>query len=228
MRLAALSALASLGLVSRLAILGPDPQLAPAVTLPRPSTPEVRRWRPRGQWSTVPLFLPGALPLTPLVLLAEPDPCRGSRLVPYPASLDLLDAARSGLRGELELLRQMRNLAREASNGALNTGDRVLLDEIYQSRIAALDATAQAVLLGDVALLNGSEDACLESVSGSAVFLDLLDATSAGLDLECHDCDLTTVSNAHATLARVEDALQVIDAHLMDLAALEQALATGP
>lgn len=227
MRLATLSALATLGLVSRLESLGPDPQRSPVFNVSRPSTPEVRRWRPLGQHGAVLLLLPGAPPLTPLVLLAEPAPCSGGRQVPFPVSLDLLDATQAGLRGELELLRQMRDLAREASNGTLNTGDRVLLDEIFQSRITALDATAQAIVLGDVALLNGSEDACLESASGSTVFLDLPDATSAGLDLDCHDCNLTIITNASSTLDHVESALDVVAESLAELAALEQALAAS-
>ncbi len=153
-----------------------------------------------------------------------PDVCGNSIHIPYRKGAGLSLVVTKALTADRRHLEVMRHLATEASDGALNTGDRAALDAAFQVRIAMVDSVSETTFW-DIPVMDGTVDIC---VDGVPVFFDLPDATDTALDLTGGSFDLTTVTNAAAALATVDQALDTVQQYRVEIRRDALALRDGP
>ena len=140
----------------------------------------------------------------------------GVRVVPYPLVRPFLLAVDGGLKKDQGALWQMRALASSASSGTLTTGQRTELNEVFQAQKVRIENVALATNFGDLGLLRGGDDVFLEGPPpGFLVFLDLPLATPGGFGLSY--TNLKTVTNASATLNRLDSAVAQVAQYRNDL-----------
>ena len=120
-------------------------------------------------------------------------------------------AAGDGLRAQQEGLVRLRELALQASNGALTGEQRAAIDEEARRLVGELDATARQTGFGGRSLLNGDARSMSLGIEGS-LELNINESTAAALGIGA--VDLTTpagASNAHealdAAVARLDENL---------------------
>jgi flagellin len=141
--------------------------------------------------------------------------------------ISLVQTAEGSL-GELSgNLTRMRELAVQAANGTLNTGDRAVLDEEFQALVSEIDRVASQTSFNGVTLFDGSTtsiDIQVGSESGETISITLQDSTVSGLGLSGANFDLTTVSNASAALNTIDTAIDTVSSFRGSLGAVQNRL----
>ena len=124
-------------------------------------------------------------------------------------------------------LTRMRELATQAANGTLNTGDRTALDAEFQELIEEIDRIADQTDFNGIQVLDGtvsSVDIQVGTESGESITLSFSDMTDAGLGLTSGSFDLTSASNASAALATIDSAIDSVTAYRGELGASQNRL----
>jgi len=124
-------------------------------------------------------------------------------------------------------LTRMRELAVEAANGTLNTGDRVTLDAEFQALIAEIDRIADTTKFNGIDLLNtstGSIDIQIGTEAGETIRIDLVDTSETGLGLDGAACNMTTLTTASDSLATIDTAITSTTSTRGDLGAAQNRL----
>ena len=127
--------------------------------------------------------------------------------------VSLTQSAEGALHEDNSNLIRMRELAMQAANGTLNTGDRAVLDVEFQALIGEIDRIAGAATFNGISLLNDA-NAILETQIGTEVGdviqIDLFDASAGALGLTGASFDVLTVTNAGNTLAQIDAAIDSV------------------
>ena len=129
--------------------------------------------------------------------------------------VSLVQTAEGALNEVNSNLTRMRELAVQAANGTLNTGDRVALNNEFTELIEEIDRIADQTNFNGIQLLDGSETSIAiqvgtESGETISVSLDDMTETASGLNLVGGTFDLTTVTNASAALATIDTAIDSV------------------
>ena len=107
-------------------------------------------------------------------------------------------------------LARMRELAVQAANGTLTTGDRATLDTEFQELIGEIDRIAGDTSFNGVSLLDGSAatlDIQVGIDSGETITLTMTDVTATTLGLTG---DLTTAANASTAMGAIDTAIDAV------------------
>jgi flagellin len=107
-------------------------------------------------------------------------------------------------------LGRMRELAVQASNGTLSTGDRATLDNEFQELVSEIDRIATQTEFNGVSLLDGSSATIGIQVgvnSGQTINLTMTDVDAAALALTG---DVTSVANAGTALGVLDSAIDSV------------------
>ena len=121
-------------------------------------------------------------------------------------------------------LTRMRELAIEAANGTLNTGDRATLDVEFQALIEEIDRIGQTTKFNGVNLLNtasGTLDIQIGTEAGETITINLVDTTDSGLGLTAAGFDLTTITNASGSLDLIDTAIMSVTSTRGDMGAAQ-------
>ena len=133
-----------------------------------------------------------------------------------------------GALGEVNTnLTRMRELAVQAANGTLNTGDRAALDNEFGELVSEIDRIADQTDFNGIQLLDGTETGVAIQVgteSGETLTISLSDMTETGLALTGGTFDLTTVTNASAALATIDAAIDSVTSYRGTLGAAQNRL----
>ncbi|HEX6886351.1 MAG TPA: flagellin [Planctomycetota bacterium] len=116
---------------------------------------------------------------------------------------------------------RMRELAIQASNGTLNTGDRAVIDVEFQALIAEIDRVANQATFNGINLFDGSTTTLTFQVgteSGESIDVTLEDLSSATLGLAI---DVTNATNAQAALDVIDSAVDTVSNLRGDLGAAQ-------
>jgi flagellin len=141
--------------------------------------------------------------------------------------VSLVQTAEGALAEVNNNLTRMRELAVQASNGTLNTGDRAALDNEFQELISEIDRIADQSDFNGIQLLDGSVagvDIQVGTESGETVTISLSDMTETGLSLDGATFDLTSVTNASAALATIDAAIDSVSSYRGSLGAFQNRL----
>jgi flagellin len=130
-----------------------------------------------------------------------------------------------GTLGELNSnLVRMRELAIQASNGTLNAGDRAIVDVEFQALIEEIDRVANQATFNGISLFDGSTsvlDFQVGTEAGETISVTLTDLSAATLGLST---DVTTATNAQATLDVIDAAVDTVSTLRGDLGAAQNRL----
>jgi len=139
-------------------------------------------------------------------------------------------APRDGLRGTVHHQERLRELAIQATNGTLNSGQRAHLQLFFETEALGIQDVAEAACHAGTRVLDGETDALLEGPPPThlPIFLHLPDATPTGLGLSSATFDVTTASNASAAIATLDAALDRVAEFRLDLQAARERLLTRP
>jgi flagellin len=116
---------------------------------------------------------------------------------------------------------RMRELAIQASNGTLNTGDRAVIDAEFQALVTEIDRVANQTTFNGVQLLDGSTTTLsiqVGSESGETIDVTFEDVTASTLAV---DTDVTDVTNAQAALDLIDTAIDTVSGLRGDLGAAQ-------
>ena len=110
---------------------------------------------------------------------------------------------------------RMRELAIQAANGTLNSGDRAGLNGEFLELISEIDRVAETTDFNGLDLLNdtsgtGTIDIQIGTESGEFISIATADMTDAGLGLTGASFDLTSVTNASAALNVIDTAIDSV------------------
>jgi flagellin len=121
----------------------------------------------------------------------------------------------------------MRELAIQAANGTLNSGDRAVIDTEFQALATEIDRDGSQTTFNGVNLFDGSTtslDLQVGAESGETISLSLENVTSTGLALSGATFDLTSASNASAALATIDTAIDSVSSFRGELGASQNRL----
>jgi flagellin len=121
---------------------------------------------------------------------------------------------------------RMRELAVQASNGTLNSGDRAVLDSEFQALVEEIDRVADQTTFNGVNLLDGSTSSLSIQVgteSGETIDVTFDDVTSSTLGV---DTDVTDVTNAQAALDLIDTAIDTVTSLRGDLGAAQNRISS--
>jgi len=127
-------------------------------------------------------------------------------------------------------LTRMRELAIQASNGTLNTGDRSSLDTEFQALISEIDRVAVEADFNGIHLLDGTQANVVFQIgteTGETITVSLTDMTKIGLGLNGANLDLSTVTNASAALATIDTAIDTVTSFRSKLGAAQNRLSSA-
>ena len=105
---------------------------------------------------------------------------------------------------------RMRELAIQAANGTLNTGDRAVIDVEFQALIAEIDRVASQATFNGINLFDGSTTTLTFQVgteSGESIDVTLEDLSAATLGITT---DVTNATNAQAALDLIDTAIDTV------------------
>jgi len=140
--------------------------------------------------------------------------------------ISLVQTAEGSLNELNTNLIRMRELAIQASNGTLNTGDRAVIDNEFQALIQEIDRVSSQTTFNGVHLFDGSTTALdlqVGTESGEIITVALDDLTVATLGVST---DVTTVTNAQAALDLVDTAVDQVSALRGSLGAVQNRLSS--
>ena len=124
--------------------------------------------------------------------------------------ISLVQTAEGSLGETSANLTRMRELAVQAANGTLTSGDRAVLDVEFQALITEIDRVANQTTFNGVNLFDGSTTSLDIQVgldSGETISLTLEDVTASGLSLSG---DVQTASAASTALAVIDTAIDSV------------------
>ena len=122
---------------------------------------------------------------------------------------------------------RMRELAIQASNGTLNSGDRTVLQEEFSSLVEEIDRVAQQTTFNGVNILDGSTTAVTIQVgteSGETIDLAFEDMQAAALGLS--GADISDVSGAQAALDLIDGAIDDVSSLRGNLGAAQNRISS--
>ncbi len=134
------------------------------------------------------------------------------------------EGATSEITGNLARLRE---LAVQASNGTLNTGDRAALDAEFTALLDEIDRVSTQTSFNGTKVLDGSATSIgiqVGTESGETIDIELDDLTISTLGLTASGFDLTTASNASDALELIDDAIDSVTSFRGDLGAIQNRL----
>ena len=143
--------------------------------------------------------------------------------------ISLVQTAEGALGESTSNLARMRELAVQASNGTLNTGDRAALDAEFSALISEIDRVATQTDFNGIQLLDGTQTSVNFQVgteSGETITVTLTDMTDGGLGLTGTSFDLTTATNASAALSTIDTAIDSVTSFRGDLGAIQNRLSS--
>ncbi|MCZ6597863.1 MAG: flagellin [Planctomycetota bacterium] len=141
--------------------------------------------------------------------------------------ISLVQTAEGALTESGANLIRMRELAIQAANGTLNTGDRATLDSEFKDLIAEIDRVADQTDFNGIQLLDGTTGTVNIQVgteSGETLVITLADMTDAGLGLSGAGFDLLTTTNASTALTTIDTAIDSLTDFRAVLGAKQQQL----
>jgi flagellin len=121
---------------------------------------------------------------------------------------------------------RMRELAVQASNGTLNTGDRAVLDAEFQALVTEIQRVADQTTFNGVHLLDGSTTTLSIQVgaeSGETIDVTFEDMSSGTLGIST---DITTSTNAQAALDLIDTAIDTVTSLRGDLGAAQNRISS--
>jgi len=124
-------------------------------------------------------------------------------------------------------LNRMRELAVQAANGTLTTGDRAVLDAEYQELITEIDRVAAQTAFNGLNVLDGSTASLTIQVgvnAGETISVALADVTAGTLALTG---DITTTANASAELGVIDTAVDTVTSARGNLGAAQNRMASA-
>jgi len=131
-----------------------------------------------------------------------------------------------GALGEVNAsLLRMRELAIQASNGTLNTGDRAVLNTEFTALRTEINRIATDTEFNDIRLFDASQTSVSIQVgtdSGDTIDISLSDATSTTLGLNSLSLEMTV--SASASLAAIDSAIDTITVTRGDLGGTQNRL----
>ncbi len=139
--------------------------------------------------------------------------------------VSLVQAAEGSLDELSGNLVRMRELAVQAANGTLNSGDRAVLDEEFQALIEEIDRVATQTTFNGVVLFDGSTTTLSIQVgteSGETIDVTLEDAQASTLGLS--GAALDTATNASAALDLLDTAIDTISGFRGNLGSFQNRL----
>jgi flagellin len=116
---------------------------------------------------------------------------------------------------------RMRELAIQASNGTLNTGDRAVINTEFTALVAEIDRVATQATFNGVHMFDGSTSTITFQVgaeSGETIDVNLQDLNSSSLGIST---DVTTATNAQAALDLIDTAVDTVSGLRGDLGAAQ-------
>jgi flagellin len=141
--------------------------------------------------------------------------------------ISLVQTAEGALAEVSNNLTRMRELAVQASNGTLNTGDRLALDSEFQELVDEIDRIADQTDFNGIQLLDGTDGTVslqVGSEESETITLTLSDMTETGLGLDGSAFDLTTVTSASNALDTIDAAIDSVTTYRGTLGASQNRL----
>ena len=128
-------------------------------------------------------------------------------------------------------LTRLRELAVQASNGTLNTGDRAALNEEFQALTTEIERVANQTTFNGINILDGSQsssgiDIQVGTESGEVINVGVNDLNISALGLVSGSVsfDVTTVSLASAAIDTIDAAIDTVTSFRGDLGAIQNRL----
>ena len=144
--------------------------------------------------------------------------------------ISLVQTAEGALGETTSNLARMRELAIQASNGTLNTGDRTALDAEFQALISEIGRVSTQTDFNGISLLDGTTGDITFQVgteSGETITVTLADMSDSGLSLNGANFDLTSLTNASAALSTIDTAINSVTTFRGDLGAIQNRLSSA-
>ena len=135
--------------------------------------------------------------------------------------ISLVQTAEGALSEVSANLVRMRELAVQAANGTLNSGDRAALNEEFTALVDEIDRVADQTSFNGVALLDGSTTSLSIQVgteSGETIDLTLTDVNTAALS-GIASAGIDTITGASDALDAIDDAIDTVATARGDLGA---------
>jgi flagellin len=136
--------------------------------------------------------------------------------------ISLAQSAEGALNETSNTLVRMRELAIQAANGTLSDADRATIDTEFQALLTEIDRIASETEFNGIPLLDGSStqvDIQVGLDSGDTITIDLQDVTTTTLGIS--SVDVTSVTNATASLTLLDDAISNLNEARGDLGAAQ-------
>ena len=143
--------------------------------------------------------------------------------------ISLAQTAESATNETNSNLVRMRELAVQASNGTLNTGDRAVLNTEFTALVNEIERVATQTTFNNVNLLDGSSSSISIQVgaeSGEQIDVSLSDISRSGLGISGSSFDLTTTTNAGAALNTIDTAIDSLTTFRGNLGAVQNRLSS--
>ena len=138
--------------------------------------------------------------------------------------VSLVQTAEGALSEVTSNLARMRELAIQSANGTLNSGDRQALDAEFQALIEEVDRVAAQTDFNGISLLDGSNTTITIQIGSEAsetIDISLSDMTGSALGLGAGGFDLSSVTNATASLSIIDTAIDSVTSFRGDLGAVQ-------
>ena len=142
--------------------------------------------------------------------------------------VSLAQTAEGALNETSNNLARMRELAVQAANGTLTTGDRAVLDAEFQALSSEIDRVASQTSFNGVQLLDGSSTGFSIQVginSGETISVSLSDASSSTLGLT--SLGVSTSSGANTAIAAIDTAIDSVTTARGNLGAVQNRLTSS-
>jgi len=143
--------------------------------------------------------------------------------------ISLVQTAEGSLEELSSNMIRMRELATQAANGTLNTGDRAVLDGEFQALRNEIDRVANQTTFNGVTLFDGSITSLsmqIGSESGETITVTLQDTTASALGLSGAGFDVTTATNASNVLDTLDAAVDQVSTFRGNLGAFQNRLSS--
>ena len=147
--------------------------------------------------------------------------------------ISLSQTAEAALGESASNLIRLRELAVQASNGTLNSGDRTALDNEFQALIEEIDRVSGDANFNNISLFDGTTTSLELQIgvdSGQVLTVSLTTATASSLSLTAASqgsggsFDITTASNASAAISTIDSAIDSINSARSDFGAVQNRL----
>ena len=147
--------------------------------------------------------------------------------------ISLSQTAEAALGESASNLIRLRELAVQASNGTLNSGDRTALDNEFQALIEEIDRVSGDANFNNISLFDGTTASLELQIgvdSGQVLTVSLTTATASSLSLTAASqgtggsFDITTAANASSAISTIDNAIDSINSARSDFGAVQNRL----